>query len=64
MSILILVLAFIVIAAVLSFVFSAFGFVIGLVMRALPLLLLIAVAVFFVQGGKVHIDWPASWRRR
>lgn len=64
MSILILVLTFIVIAAVLSFFFSAFGFLIGLVVRGLPLLLVIAVAVFFAQGGKVHIDWPASWRRR
>lgn len=64
MPIVILLLALLLIGLVLSLVFSVFGIVFGLVVRALPLLLLIAVAVFFAQGGKVRIDWPASWRRR
>ncbi|MBE6469934.1 MAG: hypothetical protein E7001_08345 [Coriobacteriaceae bacterium] len=64
MGIVILVLAFICFGLLLSLVFSAFGLVFGLVMRALPLILLVGAAVFFAQGGKVHIDWPESWRRR
>lgn len=49
---------------ILSAMFSVLGFVLGIVIRGLPLLLVVGAVIFFMQGGKVHIDWPDSWRRR
>lgn len=72
--------AFVVLCAVaVSLTFSLLGFAIGLVadvvalaLKLLPLVIVVAVVLFFVQGGKVSrgidgnitLELPDSWRKR
>lgn len=47
-----------VIAAVISVVLAFLGVVVGVAFHLLPFVLLVLAVVFFIKGGKVHIEWP------
>lgn len=46
--------------AVLALVLSLAGVVVGLAFKLLPLALIVLAVLFFVKGGKVHLEWPKN----
>lgn len=56
-----LVLCLLLVAA--SWALSLAGFMLGLVFKLAPLLLLVLVIFFFAKGGRVHIDLPDDWKK-
>ena len=46
--------------AVLALVLSIAGVVVGLAFKLLPLALIVLAVLFFVKGGKVHLEWPKN----
>lgn len=58
------------IASLMSFAFSLTFGLIALIIKALPIIVLIVIVLFFVQGGKIsHTEhgfdfhFPPSWHR-
>ena len=45
-------------AAVISIALSVLGVVAGFAIKLLPIVFIVLAALFFVKGGRVHIEWP------
>lgn len=52
------------VAAIISFVLSALGFVLAGAFKLLPGVLLVLTIIFFAQGGHVDIRLPEKWKRK
>lgn len=47
-------------AAVISVLLAVLGVVAGIAIKLLPIVFIVLAVLFFVKGGKVHIEWPAN----
>lgn len=47
-----------IIAAVVSFVMSLLGVIVVGALRLLPIVFIVFAVVFFIRGGKIHIEFP------
>lgn len=47
-------------AAIISLVLSLLGVVVGAAFKLLPIVLVVLAVLFFVKGGKVHLEWPKN----
>lgn len=49
-------------AAVISLVLALLGVVVGAAFHLLPIVFIVLAVLFFVKGGKVHVEWPKDDR--
>ena len=47
-------------AAVISIALAVLGVVAGIAIKLLPVAFIVLAVLFFVKGGKVHIEWPRN----
>lgn len=47
-------------AAVISVVLAVLGVVAGVAIKLLPIVFIVLAVLFFIKGGKVHIEWPRN----
>ena len=47
-------------AAVISIVLAVLGVVAGIAIKLLPVAFIVLAVLFFIKGGKVHIEWPRN----
>lgn len=60
MQILTLIAIVLVIAAVISLVLAFMGAVVGIAFQLLPFVLIALAILFFIKGGRVHVEWNSS----
>ncbi|MDY2777271.1 MAG: hypothetical protein SOU51_02680 [Collinsella sp.] len=64
MSVIQFIVVLLVLAIVISLVFSFLGLVVVGALRLLPLVLIVLAAAFFLRGGKIDIHLPDDWKRK
>lgn len=47
-------------AAVISVILGLLGVVVGAAIHLLPIVFIVLAVLFFVKGGKVHVEWPKN----
>lgn len=47
-------------AAAISIVLAVLGVVAGVAIKLLPIVFIVLAVLFFIKGGKVHIEWPRN----
>ena len=47
-------------AAVISIALAVLGVVAGIAIKLLPIVFIVLAVLFFIKGGKVHIEWPRN----
>ncbi len=60
MEILTFIAIVLVIAAVISLVLAFMGAVVGIAFQLLPFVLIALAILFFVKGGRVHVEWSSN----
>ena len=50
--------------AVIALILMALGVVVGLFFKLLPIILICLAVLFFVKGGRVHVEWSSSGNDR
>lgn len=60
MSLITLIAFLFLVAFVLSIVLSLMGMVLVGAFKLLPIVFIVLAVLFFVKGGKVHIQWPKN----
>lgn len=58
MSILTTIAVLLIVAAAISVALALLGVVVGVAFHLLPIVLVVVAVLFFIKGGKVHVEWP------
>lgn len=64
MSILYIIAALLVIAAVISLVLSLLGIVVTGALKLLPGVFIVLAIIFFARGGRIDVHVPDKWKKR
>ena len=58
MSILTTIAVLLIVAAAISVALALLGVVVGVAFHLLPIVIVVVAVLFFIKGGKVHVEWP------
>lgn len=64
MSMVYLIVALLIAAAIISLVLSALGVVVAGALKLLPGVLVVLAIIFFAQGGHIDVHIPEKWKRK
>ncbi|QWT17855.1 hypothetical protein KPC83_01495 [Collinsella sp. zg1085] len=63
MTVLIALLFLAVIASVVILTLTLAGILVGMIFHLVPLLVIGALVVFFIRGGRIRLDWPEHYSK-